>query len=38
MKFLLALAIAVTAAVGLGGCWGHHQQATVVEPVYEPIK
>ncbi len=38
MKLILALAMAVTAAVGLGGCFGHHQQATVVEPVYEPIK
>ena len=38
MRVLLACAIAVTAAVSLGGCWGHHQQAAVVEPVYDPIK
>jgi len=36
MRLILACAIAATLAVGLGGCFGHHQKAVVVEPVYTP--
>jgi len=38
MRLVLACTIAVTMAVGLGGCFGHHQKAVVAEPIYEPIK
>jgi hypothetical protein len=37
MRLLLACAIAVTAAVALGGCWWHHQEQVVVQPM-EPLK
>jgi len=36
MRILLAFAIAASLAAGLGGCFGHHQKAVVVEPVYTP--
>jgi len=36
MKMILAFTIAMSVAVGLGGCFGHHQKAVVVEPVYTP--
>jgi hypothetical protein len=33
MRVLLAIAIAITATVGLGGCWGHHEKAVVTQPL-----
>jgi len=36
MRLLLAAAIAVAATVGLGGCFGHHQKASYVEPIGVP--
>jgi len=33
MRVLLAIAIAVSATVGLGGCFGHHEKAVVQEPL-----
>jgi hypothetical protein len=33
MRVFLACAIIVTAAIGLGGCWGHHEKAVVAEPL-----
>jgi hypothetical protein len=33
MRVFLACAIILTAAVGLGGCWGHHEKAVVAEPL-----
>jgi hypothetical protein len=29
MRIFLALAVTVAAAIGLGGCFWHHQQAVV---------
>jgi hypothetical protein len=38
MRLLLACAILVTAAIGLGGCF-HHQQAVVEQPIsHTPLK
>ena len=36
MRLLLAFTIAIMATVGLGGCFGHHQTATIVEPIATP--
>ena len=33
MRILIACAIIISAAVGLGGCWGHHEKAVVQEPL-----
>jgi hypothetical protein len=33
MRVFIACAIILTAAVGLGGCWGHHEKAVVAEPL-----
>jgi hypothetical protein len=33
MRVFLACAIILTAAIGLGGCWGHHEKAVVAEPL-----
>jgi uncharacterized lipoprotein YajG len=35
MRLLLSITILV-ATVGLGGCFHHHQTATVVEPIAAP--
>jgi hypothetical protein len=37
MRFFLALAIIISAAVGMAGCFYHHQQAVVVQPA-PPLK
>jgi len=38
MRVLMAFAIIITAAIGLGGCF-HHQQAVYAEPmVHPPLK
>jgi len=36
MRMIIAFAIATSLALGLGGCFGHHQKAVAVEPVYTP--
>jgi len=36
MRLVLACVVAATLAVALGGCFGHHEKAVVVEPVYTP--
>jgi hypothetical protein len=33
MRVFIALAIVISAAIGLGGCFGHHQQTVVTEPL-----
>jgi len=33
MRIFIALAIVVSATLGLGGCFGHHQETVVVEPL-----
>ena len=33
MRVFIACAIIVSAAVGLGGCSGHHEKAVVQEPL-----
>jgi hypothetical protein len=33
MRLLIACAIIVSATIGLGGCFGHHEKAVVVEPL-----
>jgi hypothetical protein len=33
MRLFIALAIIVSATIGLGGCFGHHEQVTVMEPL-----
>ena len=33
MRIFVALAIVVSAAIGLGGCFGQHEKAVVVEPL-----
>jgi len=31
MRLFIALAIIVSATIGLGGCFGHHEKAVVME-------
>jgi len=33
MRVLLACAIIISAAIGLGGCFAHHQQAVATQPL-----
>ena len=33
MRVFLAIAIVITAAVGLGGCFGHHEKAVETQPL-----
>ena len=33
MRLLIATAIVISATIGLGGCFGHHQETVVVEPL-----
>jgi hypothetical protein len=33
MRVFIALAIVISAAIGLGGCFGHHEKAVVTEPL-----
>ena len=33
MRILMACAIIISATVGLGGCFGHHEKAVVQEPL-----
>jgi hypothetical protein len=33
MRILIACAIIISAAVGLGGCFWHHQQAVATQPL-----
>ena len=33
MRILIACAVIISAAVGLGGCFGHHEKAIVQEPL-----
>ncbi len=33
MRLFIACTIIITATVGLGGCFGHHQETVVVEPL-----
>jgi hypothetical protein len=37
MRMFVALAITITVAIGLGGCWWHHQAAMVTQPA-PPLK
>jgi hypothetical protein len=37
MRAFIICATLVTSAIGLGGCWWHHQAAAVAEPL-PPIK
>jgi hypothetical protein len=37
MRIFLAFAITMAAAIGLGGCFWHHQQAVVTQPA-PPLK
>jgi hypothetical protein len=33
MRLFIACAIIISTAIGLGGCWGHHEKAVVAEPL-----
>jgi hypothetical protein len=33
MRVFIACAIILTAAIGLGGCWWHHNQQVVTQPL-----
>jgi hypothetical protein len=33
MRVLIALAIALSAAIGVGGCFFHHEQAVETQPL-----
>jgi hypothetical protein len=33
MRVLIACAIVISATIGLGGCFGHHEKAVVQEPL-----
>jgi hypothetical protein len=33
MRVLIACAIIITTTLGLGGCFGHHQETVVSEPL-----
>jgi hypothetical protein len=33
MRLLIACAIIVSATIGLGGCFGHHEKAVVTTPL-----
>jgi hypothetical protein len=33
MRLFLACAIIISTAIGLGGCFGHHQKEVVSEPL-----
>ena len=33
MRVFIACAIILTAAIGLGGCFGHHEKAVMAEPL-----
>ena len=33
MRLFLACAIIITATIGLGGCFGHHEKAVATEPL-----
>jgi hypothetical protein len=33
MRAFIACAIIISAAIGLAGCWGHHEQAVMTEPL-----
>jgi hypothetical protein len=33
MRLFLACAIVITAAIGLSGCFGHHEKAVMAEPL-----
>jgi uncharacterized protein HemX len=37
MRILVVMAITLAAAMGLGGCFWHHQQAVVTQPA-PPLK
>jgi hypothetical protein len=37
MRIFLALAIIISAAIGMAGCFYHHQQAVVTQPA-PPLK
>ena len=38
MRILVAFAITLGAAIGLGGCFWHHQAAVVTQPLPPPLK
>jgi hypothetical protein len=38
MRILIISATLVAAALGLGGCFWHHQAAVVAEPMAPPLK
>jgi hypothetical protein len=33
MRVFLAIAIVISASIGLGGCFGHHEKAVTAEPL-----
>jgi hypothetical protein len=33
MRLFLACAIVISAAIGLSGCFGHHQKEVIAEPL-----
>ena len=33
MRFFVACTIIITATLGVGGCFGHHEKAVVYEPL-----
>jgi hypothetical protein len=33
MRLFLACAIIITATIGLGGCFGHHEKAVATQPL-----
>ena len=33
MRLFIACAIIISATIGLGGCFGHHEKAVVMEPL-----
>ncbi len=33
MRLFIASAIIISATIGLGGCFGHHEKAVYVEPL-----
>ncbi len=33
MRLFIACAIIISTTIGLGGCFGHHQETAIVEPL-----
>jgi len=36
MRLFIACAIILSLALGMGGCWWHHEEVAVAQPQYYP--